>query len=710
MPVVPSPSVPSVAPTGNTGIGYQNANGATPDAFGAGIGTAESGFAKEVGSTGDMLAQHALKMQEDVNVSAAKDLFLAGDVEIGKLTTDYNSLEGANRVNAYPKYVEDIGAVRAKYKQAAPNDDVARRFDQDFARRVGYSIVDGARSAATANKQYQNATSTAVQKNALDHVAMAAQDDNRFDTELKIGLDAVRSGDDYKGASPEVRQQHEDAFSQGAWATRLQAMTKDDPLRARELLNKNKDALGGINTLKIEPIINQAIIQKDTKIQSDSIISEVGTGAMEDRVKKLEGYSEKPYSDFKQTSSGYGTKAQPGDENIPPEQRQAVYTQRLRNELSSAYQIVDNFAPGLPKGARDALADLTYNAGSTWTQAGLGQAIRAGDMEKAKSLLPQYNQAGGVVNEGLIARRAEELRWWNTDMGSTVDSAGVQAKALDRAKERAISVFPNDPVNQAAYLDTLQSRIVADTRIMQNSARDAQLQVKNTVMNELIDEKKNITSVDQMSSQGQAAYQSAPSGLRGIFDARMRKNASADVPPTNAGAKRAAELDGMATTRPDEFMNINIDNEPLLTRGEKKPLLAAQARREELVKRGIAVDSAMKSMHPFLTDAGIADSNADPAKRKQYEQFRGSFEAAINAEMGEKKRKLYPKEITEIGNSLLKEVVTDPGIPFVPFTGETQRAYQFEVRKGTEAADYAKIPPGFQFRHLDGTYRMKPNG
>lgn len=708
MPVVPEVSTASVAPIASSGLPYQNANGATPDAFGASIGTAEQGLGKELESTGDMLAKHALSMQEDVNASSAKDLFLQGDVKIGKLTTDYNSLEGANRVNAYPKYVDDIGAVRAEMKAQAPNDDVAKRFDQDFARRVGYSIVDGARSAAAANKQYQAQTSVAVQKSALDHVAMAAQDDNRFDTELKIGLDAVRTGDDYKGASPEVQKQHEEAFTQGAWATRLQAMAKDDPLRARDLLNANRDAVGGVNALKTEPIINQAIIQKDTKVQSDSIISEVGTGAMEERVKKLEGYSEKPYADFKQTSSGYGTKAQPGDENIPPEQRQAVYTQRLRNELSSAYQIVDNFAPGLPKGARDALADLTYNTGQKWTQEGLGQAIRAGDMEKAKSILPQYNQAGGQVNPALVDRRAQELNWWNTDTGSVVDSAGTLAKAIDKAKERSIAVFPNDPLNQAAYQDTLQNRIMADTRVMQNSARDSQLQVKNTVMNELIDDKKNITSVDQMSSQAQSAYASAPSGLRGIFDARMRKNTSADVPPTNAGSKRFSELQGMATRDPDSYQDINIDNEPLLTRGQKVTLLKAQADRAELVKRGEAVDGAMKSMHPFLTDAGIGDSATDPTKRKQYEQFRGSFEAAINAEMGEKKRKLYPKEVTEIGNGLLKEVVTDPGIPFVPFTGETQRAYQFEVRKGTEAADFAKIPSGSQFRHPDGTYRIKP--
>lgn len=706
MPVVPSPSTPSVMPTGNSGIPYQNAAGATPDAFGASIGQAEQGTARAIEGLGDTLQKHALSMQQDVNASSAKDLFLQGDVEIGKLQVAYNSLEGANRVNAYPKYVDDIGAVRAKYKQLAPNDEVARRFDQDFSRRVGYSIVDGARSAAVANKQYQNQTNTAVQKNALDHVAMAAQDDNRFDTELKIGLDAIRSGDDYKGASPETQKQHEEAFTQGAWATRLQAMSRDDPLRARDLLNKNRDSVGGVNALKIEPIINQAIIQRDTKASSDRIIAEVGTGSMEARVKQLEGYSEKPYADFKQTSSGYGTKAQPGDENIPPDQRQAVYTQRLRNELSSAYQIVDNFAPGLPKGARDALADLTFNAGSKWTQGGLGTAVRSGDLEGAKAILPQYNQAGGEVNPALVARRAEELKWWNTDQGPSTDSAGVYAKAMDKAKERAIEVFPNDPLNQAAYLDTLQTRITTDNRVMQASAREAQLQTRNTVMNELIDSNKNITSIDQLSSQGRTAYDSAPSGLRGIFDARMRKNASADVPPTNAGSKRFSELQGLATSDPDKYQEINIDNEPLLTRGQKVTLSKAQADRAELVKRGTMVDSAMKSMRPFLNDAGISDSATDNAKTKQYIQYRGAFEAALNAEMAEKKRKLYPKEITDIGQSLLKEVVTDPGIPFVPFTGETKKAFEFELRPGNEAADYAKVPSGSIYK-IGNEYRKK---
>src|SRR3954468_4209755 len=98
MAVVPSPALPSVAPTGSTGLQYQSAAGASPDAFGASVGQAEQGLGREIGRLGDVLSKHALQMQEEVNASSAKDLFLQGDVAIGKLTVDYNSLEGANRV------------------------------------------------------------------------------------------------------------------------------------------------------------------------------------------------------------------------------------------------------------------------------------------------------------------------------------------------------------------------------------------------------------------------------------------------------------------------------------------------------------------------------------------------------------------------------------------------------------------------------------
>jgi lysozyme len=132
-----------------------------------------------------------------------------------------------------------------------------------------------------------------------------------------------------------------------------------------------------------------------------------------DEIRGFEGYSAQPAWDYKQSSSGYGTKAQPGDENIPPDQLKAVHDQRFQDEIGKAAASVDAFSPNLPPGVRAALTSLTYNAGPGWQQSGLGQAVKSGDLESAKAIFPQYNKAGGEVNNGLVARRAKELAWWN---------------------------------------------------------------------------------------------------------------------------------------------------------------------------------------------------------------------------------------------------------------------------------------------------------
>lgn len=131
-----------------------------------------------------------------------------------------------------------------------------------------------------------------------------------------------------------------------------------------------------------------------------------------DGIKGFEGYSPNAAWDYKQNSSGYGTKAQPGDEGIPPDQLKAVHEQRFNEEIAKAAAHVDSINPNLPPGVKAALTSLTYNAGPGWAKSGLGEAVKAGDLEAAQTIFPQYNKAGGEVNDGLVARRAKELAWW----------------------------------------------------------------------------------------------------------------------------------------------------------------------------------------------------------------------------------------------------------------------------------------------------------
>src|SRR5438132_10624614 len=252
MPAVPTVAVPSVMPADNA-LPYQNAAGATSDAFGGQIGTAEQALGTQIGQTGDVLAKHALRMQEDANVTSSEKLFLDQDIKLSKLTEDYNSLQGSARVNALPKFHEDAAALREEGLNSSPNPDVKKKFDQLFTRQLGFSIKAAGRESASAFRADQKATSAAITANSMSTIAKNAGDDQQFLASTQNALTSQRSLPEYQGASDEVKLYMDRSLVSGAWATRLQSMAKSDPLRARELFKKNKESIDGDAQLKLEP-------------------------------------------------------------------------------------------------------------------------------------------------------------------------------------------------------------------------------------------------------------------------------------------------------------------------------------------------------------------------------------------------------------------------------------------------------------------------
>jgi lysozyme len=127
-----------------------------------------------------------------------------------------------------------------------------------------------------------------------------------------------------------------------------------------------------------------------------------------DAIKKFEGFSAEARWDYAQNSNGYGTRARYAGEVID----KAEADRRFAGEINKAADFVDRFAPGLDDGSRAALTSLTYNAGTAWTQSGLGEAVSSGDMDKARSLFLQYHNAGGSAVDGLVQRRLQEVAWF----------------------------------------------------------------------------------------------------------------------------------------------------------------------------------------------------------------------------------------------------------------------------------------------------------
>lgn len=136
--------------------------------------------------------------------------------------------------------------------------------------------------------------------------------------------------------------------------------------------------------------------------------------ALIEMMKKFEGYNPRAYPDHKQYSIGYGTKALSPNEVID----KAEAERRFRSELDTARGLVKNFAPNAPPGVRGALTSLTFNSGTKWQGAGLGNAVKAGDWSNAKNRLLQYTRASGQVLPGLVRRRQAEAALFGAPEGA----------------------------------------------------------------------------------------------------------------------------------------------------------------------------------------------------------------------------------------------------------------------------------------------------
>lgn len=124
-------------------------------------------------------------------------------------------------------------------------------------------------------------------------------------------------------------------------------------------------------------------------------------------IKKLEGYTPRPKWDFKQFSTGYGTRWQPGQ----PIGTKADHEAALAREAGAVNSWLDqNVKSPMTENQRAALISAGFNLGTG--EKGLGRLLgdlNAGNWDSIASRLPSFNKAGGQVNEGLVNRRAQEV-------------------------------------------------------------------------------------------------------------------------------------------------------------------------------------------------------------------------------------------------------------------------------------------------------------
>lgn len=315
-------------------------------------------------------------------------------------------------------------------------------------------------------------------------------------------------------------------------------------------------------------------------------------------VKQSEGFAPRAQWDYKQHTNGYGTRAKMPGEVID----QAEAETRLSSELGKAYQMVQEFAPDAPLGVKKALASLTFNAGPGWMNAGLGQAVKAGNWQEAKARFQQYVKAGGQTLPGLVDRRNRESKWFNELQGQSPQQPAQVADASGQFVDRA---------TLQKLIENPQTREMGQKLLMQDMQRRQPLSQMDQADLEL---KKAQT--DSLRTKSTTPPKMSPTELKELWESEDRLGS---VDNTIQMLQRAKELSAQAYTSiagqygSGVLNRTGLGNEASRATEELDTILGTQAisRMSEQLK-GATTD---REMQKFIALAG--SSQLDPKLREQ---------------------------------------------------------------------------------------------
>lgn len=143
---------------------------------------------------------------------------------------------------------------------------------------------------------------------------------------------------------------------------------------------------------------------------TDTVDSLGYLNALEGFLAEQESFSPGAYSDFKQTSSGYGTRADPNEGPITEEEALRRKREHLQSEVIPH---IEREFPDLTNPQKIALGSLVYNVGwDAFSSSNAYEALKSGDTDTflTEAFDPEvgFVKAGGKPLSGLIQRRAAE--------------------------------------------------------------------------------------------------------------------------------------------------------------------------------------------------------------------------------------------------------------------------------------------------------------
>lgn len=228
----------------------------------------------------------------------------------------------------------------------------------------------------------------------------------------------LRTGQIYpRGVDPEAFKAW--AAENGAWASRF--LIRPD---AVGLISKDGTKFWNYQTGRIENISQQGGASANPNQPTASVTN--GSGDTESLsiasglIKDLEGFQSQPYSDYTQTSIGYGTRANEGEKSITEAEASKRLEDHIRTEIAPKLDsALATAGVNLNPRQKASLISLCYNVGTdTFLQSNAFEALSRGDLKRFAYEVadPEHGftkvrtAMGGLqIHPGLVERRRKEM-------------------------------------------------------------------------------------------------------------------------------------------------------------------------------------------------------------------------------------------------------------------------------------------------------------
>jgi hypothetical protein len=275
-------------------IPYQNASGATADAFGAAQGRAAVEGAGKIMSLGDRMAANAIKIQDEDNERETKRL----DVELSQAvraltvgddkTPGFYSARGEAAVAAHKDAEKAITEARRKLLESTKNARVREMFGSLSAARVERELGGLASHVAKERRVANDAISEARINEASDDAGAHWNNSKVIGQSSAIARQEVADMAARNGWNPVVTASKMQEAQTVLHRRVIESALVHDPGAAKAYFDQNKDKIDGRVHPELEKALEAGTLRQQSQAKEDEIMARgLGEGAAMSEARKI---------------------------------------------------------------------------------------------------------------------------------------------------------------------------------------------------------------------------------------------------------------------------------------------------------------------------------------------------------------------------------------------------------------------------------------